>query len=157
MGCTDLGLSNQTVPILARLSRLTLFLTILAGHQICLIDLGYQYYQEVQYNQNQRLFGLPVFLFYRDNSLQYALVHHNKDIVDLFGVTAFLLPIMVHDDVQCQFPSELEYSLEMHCMIPLEKVLLPLCHRWALILLLASGTDIPNVVRKDSCRISLRD
>ena len=45
----------------------------------------------------------------------------------------------------------------MHCMIPLEKVLLRLRRRWALILPLASGTNVPNVVRKDCCRISLRD
>ena len=42
-------------------------------------------------------------------------------------------------------------------MIPLEKVLLPLRRRWALILPLASGTDVLNVVRKDGCRISPHD
>ena len=40
MGCIDLGLSNQTTPILALLSHLTLLLAH-KGHHICSIDLGY--------------------------------------------------------------------------------------------------------------------
>ena len=40
MGCTDLGVSNQTTPILAGLSRLTLLLSD-QGFQICLRYLCY--------------------------------------------------------------------------------------------------------------------
>ena len=53
---------------------------------------------------------------YEDNSLQYAPVHRNKDIVDLLGVDVFPLEVMGRDDMWCRYPSELEYLLETHYM-----------------------------------------
>ena len=85
---------------------------------------------------------------YGDNLLQYDPIHRNIDIVDLFGVVASPLPIMVHNDVYCQFPLVLEYFSETHYMTPMKKVLLQLRRRWALILSLAFVIDVPNVVRK---------
>ena len=163
MGCIDLQLSNQTTPILDGRNRLTLLL-VDSGFEICLKGLGYQNYQtrlekqtQVEYYQYQRLFDLPVFSTDGNSSLQYALVHRNKDIIDLLSVAFFLFPIVVSDDVWCRFPSELDYFLETHYMILLEKVLLQLRHRQAQISPLASRTDVPNAVRRGDCRILLRE
>ena len=102
------------------------------------------------------LFG-PYFMpFFNGQILKCDILLVSNDpifIIDLLSVAAFLLPIMVHDNVWCRFPSELKYLLETHYITLLEKVLLQLRHRWLVILSLASGTYVSNVVRRGGCCI----